>query len=58
MAVDGRVIAPLLVVLGRLLQRHHWIAYVGLAIILYVACEMIFRGIQELLPVFGRTQPG
>ena len=37
--------------IGRLLHRHRWIAYVGLAIILYVACEMIYRGIHELAPV-------
>jgi YjbE family integral membrane protein len=36
---------------ARLLQRHRWIAYVGLAIILYVACEMIYRGTLELKPV-------
>ena len=36
---------------ARLLQRHRWIAYVGLAIILYVACEMIVRGANELKPV-------
>lgn len=34
-----------------LLQRHRWIAYVGLAIILYVALEMIYRGTAEVLPV-------
>jgi len=34
--------------IGRLLQNHRWIAYVGLAIILYVACEMIYRGAYEL----------
>jgi YjbE family integral membrane protein len=38
--------------LGRLLQRHRWIAYVGLAIVLYVACEMIYRGAYELKPMF------
>jgi YjbE family integral membrane protein len=37
--------------IGRLLQKHRWIAYVGLAIILYVACEMIYRGAYELKPV-------
>jgi predicted tellurium resistance membrane protein TerC len=37
--------------LGRLLQAHRWIAYVGLAIILYVAGEMIYRGSLELAPV-------
>ncbi len=36
-------------VVARLLQRHRWIAYVGLAIILYVACEMIWRGAVEVL---------
>lgn len=36
--------------IAKLLQRHHWIAYVGLAIILYVAIEMIYRGILEVYP--------
>jgi YjbE family integral membrane protein len=36
--------------LARLLQKHRWIAYVGLAIILYVAGEMIYRGARELIP--------
>ena len=35
--------------IARLLQKHRWIAYVGLAIILYVACEMIYRGALELI---------
>jgi YjbE family integral membrane protein len=39
--------------LGRLLQKHRWIAYVGLAIILYVAGEMIYRGVRELAPVIA-----
>ena len=36
---------------ARLLQKHRWIAYVGLAIILYVAAEMIYRGAFELKPM-------
>ncbi|MPZ57636.1 MAG: YjbE family putative metal transport protein [Rhizobiales bacterium] len=36
--------------IARLLQRHRWIAYVGLAIILYVALDMIYRGAPELWP--------
>jgi YjbE family integral membrane protein len=36
--------------IARLLQRHRWIAYVGLAIILYVAIEMMYRGAIELQP--------
>jgi YjbE family integral membrane protein len=30
--------------IARLLQRHSWIAYIGLAVILYVALEMIVSG--------------
>src|SRR5215467_9193744 len=33
---------------ARLLNKQRWIAYVGLAIVLYVACEMIYRGAYEL----------
>ncbi|MGE0062254.1 MAG: TerC family protein [Xanthobacteraceae bacterium] len=34
-----------------LLHRHRWIAYVGLAIILYVAVDMIWRGWIDVHPV-------
>jgi YjbE family integral membrane protein len=37
--------------IAKLLQKHRWIAYVGLAIILYVALEMIYRGLIEIWPV-------
>lgn len=37
--------------LGRVLQKQRWVAYVGLAIIIYVAFEMIYRGSLELAPV-------
>ncbi len=37
--------------IAKLLQKYRWIAYVGLAIILYVALDMIYRGILELYPV-------
>jgi YjbE family integral membrane protein len=37
--------------IARLLQRHRWIAYIGLAIILYVALDMIWRGALEVWPV-------
>jgi YjbE family integral membrane protein len=29
---------------ARLIERYHWINYVGLAVILWVACNMIFEG--------------
>jgi YjbE family integral membrane protein len=37
--------------MARLLQRHRWIGFVGLAIILYVALDMIWRGVLEVWPV-------
>lgn len=33
---------------ARLLERYRWIAYVGLAIVLYVAIDMIWRGALEI----------
>ncbi|WP_421696011.1 TerC family protein [Aestuariivirga sp.] len=37
--------------IAKLLSKHRWIAYVGLIIILYVALDMIWRGIIEVYPV-------
>jgi YjbE family integral membrane protein len=34
--------------IANLLNKHRWIAYVGLAIILYVACKMIYDGGMEV----------
>ncbi len=39
--------------IARLLERHRWIAYVGLAIILFVAAEMIWRGGHEVWNASG-----
>ncbi|MDX8464360.1 TerC family protein [Mesorhizobium sp. VK23B] len=36
--------------IARLLHRYRWIAYVGLAIILYVALDMVYRGAMEVWP--------
>jgi predicted tellurium resistance membrane protein TerC len=35
--------------IAHLLHRYHWIAYLGLAIILYVALRMIWDGANEVL---------
>jgi YjbE family integral membrane protein len=35
--------------IARFLQNHRWISYVGLAVILYVAVEMIYRGALDLM---------
>ena len=40
--------------IAQLLNRHRWIAYIGLAIVLYVALDMIWRGFDEVRPhLFG-----
>jgi len=36
--------------IARLLHRYRWIAYVGLLIILYVAIDMVYRGVVEVWP--------
>jgi YjbE family integral membrane protein len=36
-------------VIANILKRHHWVAYVGLAIILWVALDMIYRGSIEVV---------
>lgn len=35
---------------ARLLHRHRWIAYVGLAVIVYVAGKMLYEGGHQLMP--------
>src|ERR1700737_4418992 len=42
--------------IARVLQRRRWIAYVGLAVILYVACEMIYRGALEMWPMLSNLE--
>jgi len=37
--------------IARLLHGHRWIAYAGLLMILYVAVEMIYRGVGEVWPL-------
>jgi YjbE family integral membrane protein len=37
--------------IARLLQNHRWIAYVGLLVILYVAVEMTFRGLSDIVEI-------
>ncbi len=36
--------------IARLLNRHRWIAYIGLAVILYISLDMIYRGAIEVTP--------
>lgn len=41
-----------------LLNKHRWIAFVGLAIILYVALHMIYEGMHEVMPVVAESVTG
>jgi predicted tellurium resistance membrane protein TerC len=42
--------------IARLLHRFRWIAYVGLFAILYVACDMIWRGAHQVLEAPGAKE--
>ena len=35
--------------IARILDRHHWVAWIGFAIILYVAGDMIWDGSREVV---------
>ena len=39
--------------IARLLEKHHWIAYVGLIVILYVALQMIVDGAWQIAAYTG-----
>lgn len=41
--------------IARLLHSHRWVAYAGLLMILYVALEMIYRGMGEVWPLVTRS---
>ena len=42
--------------IARLLNKHRWIAYVGLVIVLYVALHMIWDGYRSTVVRLGHTQ--
>jgi len=41
--------------IANLLDRHHWISYIGLAVIAYVAGDMIWRGGFEVHSVLVKN---
>lgn len=43
---------------ARLLTRHRWLVWVGLAIVLYVALDMIHGGLIQVAPDIGILLPG
>jgi YjbE family integral membrane protein len=42
-------------VIAKVLKRFHWIGYVGLAVIFYVACELIWEGSPAIMDVGAMT---
>ena len=39
--------------IARYIERYRWIAYVGLAVIMWVAVKMIWEGVHSVAPVLG-----
>ena len=39
--------------IAKLLERYRWIAYIGLAIVLYVAASMVWHGGHDVLKVIN-----
>ncbi len=53
LAVSVILMAVASTFIARLLSRFHWIAYVGLVMIGYIALKMIYDGAEEVLPLIG-----
>lgn len=53
LAVSVILMAVASTFIARLLSRYHWIAYVGLVMIGYIAFKMIYDGVYEVLPLVG-----
>ena len=39
--------------IARYIERYRWIGYVGLAVIVWVACKMVWDGYHDVAPVLG-----
>jgi len=44
--------------IARYIERYRWIAYLGLVVILWVACKMIWDGYHHVAPVLGFPSAG
>jgi YjbE family integral membrane protein len=52
LAIAVVFMAALSTVIARVLARHHWITWVGLLIVLYVALEMVWNGSAQVACMF------
>ena len=41
--------------IARILDRYHWVAWIGFAIIVYVALDMIWAGTHEVVAATGKA---
>ncbi len=48
LAVSVALMGAASTLIARLLRRYHWIAYVGFAVILWVAVQMVWDGLYEV----------
>ena len=44
--------------IASLLERYRWIAWVGLAIVLYVALQLMWEGAHDIMARMGTSAPG
>lgn len=49
MALSVLLMAVAATLIARLLERYRWLAWAGLAIVLYVACKLIWDGSEEVI---------
>lgn len=42
-------------VIARVLDRYHWVAWIGFLIVLYVACDMIWTGTHEVVAATAKS---
>lgn len=54
LAVSVTLMAVAASYIARIIERHHWIAYIGLVVIVYVAGSMIVAGTHQVMPHVGR----
>src|SRR4029078_7760303 len=52
LTVAGGFMALLSAYIAKLLARYHWITWIGLAIVLYVAMEMVWTGTYQIGVLF------
>ncbi len=50
LAVSVTLMAVAAGYIARIIERHHWIAYIGLVVIVYVAGSMIVAGMHQVMP--------